>query len=113
MPKIVTTKDRPWILKRPKNKRQMDNTKFYNSKQWRSTRKHYIKTNPLCEECKRNNRIMAGYCVDHITPISKGGHRTDLSNLQTLCRSCHESKSGKEGIEYRSKIKIRNKPRWG
>jgi len=34
--------------------------------------------------------------VDHITPVSKGGHPFDESNLQTLCRDCHEQKTAEE-----------------
>lgn len=32
--------------------------------------------------------------VDHIVPISKGG-KTELTNLQTLCKSCNRGKSNK------------------
>lgn len=34
--------------------------------------------------------------VDHIQPISKGGHRFDESNLQTLCKACHHEKTAEE-----------------
>ena len=34
--------------------------------------------------------------VDHIKPVSAGGHPFDESNLQTLCRRCHEEKTAKE-----------------
>lgn len=34
--------------------------------------------------------------VDHITPLSQGGHPFDESNLQTLCRECHEAKTADE-----------------
>lgn len=30
--------------------------------------------------------------IDHITPVSRGG-QTELSNLQLLCRPCHQQKS--------------------
>jgi 5-methylcytosine-specific restriction protein A len=35
-------------------------------------------------------------CVDHIIPKAKGGTDAD-SNLQSLCWSCHATKTGKEG----------------
>lgn len=78
-----------------------DNTNFYNSRRWRSLRKHYIQSNPLCEQCKRNERTTAGQCVDHIKPIRLGGLMTDIGNLQTLCNSCHAYKSGTEAHETR------------
>ena len=34
--------------------------------------------------------------VDHITPISEGGHPFDEQNLQTLCRECHREKTAEE-----------------
>lgn len=34
--------------------------------------------------------------VDHIEPVSKGGHKFDERNLQTLCRSCHHEKTAEE-----------------
>lgn len=34
--------------------------------------------------------------VDHITPISDGGHPFDESNLQTLCQWCHHEKTAEE-----------------
>ena len=33
--------------------------------------------------------------VDHIIPVSKGGHPTDLSNLQLAHRYCNREKSDK------------------
>jgi HNH endonuclease. len=40
--------------------------------------------------------IKEGRDVDHIQPIRLGGEVYDLDNLQTLCKSCHNRKSGKE-----------------
>lgn len=34
--------------------------------------------------------------VDHITPISEGGHPFDPANLQTLCSDCHQQKTSAE-----------------
>ena len=34
--------------------------------------------------------------VDHITPLSHGGHPTSRSNLQGLCHYCHEQKTRRE-----------------
>lgn len=46
-----------------------------------------------CVYCKASGKN-AELCIDHIVPKSVGG--TDhVSNLQTLCRECNSSKSGK------------------
>ena len=103
MPKLPESKRRPWQPKKPKQARLRDNSDFYHSKQWRSLRNYYIQRNPLCEDCKRRGKTTGGQVVDHIKPMNMGGHKTDLSNLQTLCTSCHNSKSGKEAWEYRNK----------
>ena len=108
MPKLTESKRRPWHPKKPKQARLNPNSEFYNSKQWRSLRNYYIQRNPLCEACQRRKKTTAGTVVDHIIAINMGGHKTDLSNLQTLCTSCHNSKSGKEGWEYRKKNKKNN-----
>ena len=105
MPTLPKSRPRPWIPKKPQHHREFDNASFYNSRRWRGVRARVIKQNPLCVVCKRNKIIKEANVVDHIVPITKGGAPTDLNNLQSLCTSCHNKKSGVEGIEYRKKIK--------
>lgn len=65
---------------------------FYNSTQWRNTRRIHITKNPVCEVCEQ-----PGNPVDHIVPVDQGGERLRNENLMTLCDSCHNRKSGMEG----------------
>lgn len=37
--------------------------------------------------------------VDHITPVSEGGHPFDPANLWTLCEDCHGEKTAREAAE--------------
>lgn len=37
--------------------------------------------------------------VDHIVPVSEGGHPFDPGNLQTLCEDCHQEKTSRENSE--------------
>ena len=46
--------------------------------------------NFTCQQCGRRQFLT----IDHIYPESKGGD-IELSNLQTLCRSCNSSKGNK------------------
>lgn len=46
------------------------------------------------------------YQVDHITPVAEGGGGCGLSNLQTLCTSCHKAKTA----EQASRKATRRKP---
>lgn len=61
--------------------------------QWQKLRKLVLQRDAyLCQECYRNKKLTPATDVDHITPKSAGG--TDCeSNLQSLCKKCHEIKS--------------------
>jgi 5-methylcytosine-specific restriction protein A len=52
---------------------------------------------PLCRSCYLNGIDTPAQVVDHVRPISEGGSKTDSNNLQPLCNSCHNRKSGSEG----------------
>jgi len=34
--------------------------------------------------------------VDHIIPVKAGGDPFDSGNLQSMCQSCHNTKTGQE-----------------
>ena len=61
---------------------------------WRKLSKAWRRDHPLCAKCGRPGQV-----VDHIQP-----HRGDPAlfwdrdNLQTLCKPCHDKKTGK-GLE--------------
>lgn len=103
MASFPKTKHRPWIPKKdrsyglkPKSRSTDDMVKFYHSKRWKSLRNYYFSMNPLCEECERSGYIIEGREVDHIQPMRLGGSALSINNLQTLCKSCHARKSGRE-----------------
>lgn len=83
------------IFPKVKPQRRQDDS-FYHNTHWRKLRDYYIKSHPLCEECKRKGRVRKATEVDHITPISDGGSRYNTANLQALCKSCHSRKTMKE-----------------
>jgi 5-methylcytosine-specific restriction endonuclease McrA len=41
----------------------------------------------------RSRRRVRELEVDHIVEIARGGAALEYSNLQTVCRSCHRSKT--------------------
>ena len=49
---------------------------------------------PVDKTIKEKYHPMAP-CIDHIVPISKGGHPSDISNLQLAHRICNRLKSDK------------------
>lgn len=79
------------------------NTPFYQSQQWRRTRKLFLAGHPLCAECMKRGKVVAARVVDHIKPINEGGARYDFTNLQGLCDSCHNKKSGCEAHKKHGK----------
>ena len=86
-----------------------DHHKLYNTAQWQALRKNILYKYPTCQRCQTYGYLTAGVDVDHVQP-----HRGNsdlfynLSNLQTLCRSCHSWKSQREGDEYDSDLDFRN-----
>ena len=62
---------------------------------WKRLRLLKLTVNPLCEECNSHNVIRPAQEVDHIRPISRGGARLDLNNLQSLCKTCHSQKTAR------------------
>lgn len=97
MPKLKKTAERPWMPERGVQEGRLHpNNKFYQSTAWRELRALKIEQSPLCEECQRKGITTLAQVVDHIVPISKGGAKLDIENLQSLCNPCHNSKSGKE-----------------
>jgi 5-methylcytosine-specific restriction endonuclease McrA len=45
------------------------------------------------------HKLSKGLEVDHIRPVSEGGHPFDPGNLQTLCEDCHQRKTSLENSE--------------
>lgn len=95
---------RSWVPERKAyGRRSETNEKFYNARAWRKVRKSYAEKNPLCVKCKAEGKSIAVAYVDHIQRIEDGGPKYDESNLQSLCKFHHDSKSGKEAHGYREK----------
>lgn len=69
---------------------------FYQSKPWRSVRAMFLRGHPLCCACGSKGLLVAARVVDHVRPIKDGGARFDVSNLQSLCVSCHNRKTARE-----------------
>lgn len=73
-------------------------------RRWQRARARYLRQNPLCVKCLENGQFVEASVVDHIKP-----HRGnavlfwDEGNWQSLCKSCHDSKTFQKDInpEYR------------
>lgn len=78
---------------RIKYDRKTNHAKMYNY-QWSKVRKQFIKEHPLCKACLEEGKVTAAEQVDHIIP-HKGSEKLfwDSGNWQSLCASCHSTKT--------------------
>ena len=106
MPLINNVTRPSWIDRKVfENQSKRKSDPFHHTRQWRAIRKIKINMNPLCEHCQNRNVIKAAVIVDHIIPIQFGGEKTNLTNLQSLCRQCDNRKAGSDSHKYKSKDK--------
>lgn len=70
-----------------------ERNRFYQRKEWKNVRALRLQLNPLCCKCRAMGRLVEASVVDHIKPIEDGGGSLDLDNTQSLCKSCHNSKT--------------------
>lgn len=65
--------------------------RYYDTKAWKKLRLRQLNKEPLCCMCKAIGYITPAEVVDHIEP-HRGKHSKfyDESNLQSLCKQCHD-----------------------
>ena len=72
-----------------------------NRSAYEAARQKILKTQTICGICGKPVDFSLKYphplspTVDHIIPVSKGGHPSDISNLQLAHRCCNREKSDK------------------
>jgi 5-methylcytosine-specific restriction protein A len=66
---------------------------------WRQIRARFVRDNPLCVECLKQDKLTPVEEVHHIVPLSKGGTHAK-SNLMALCKSCHSQVTAREGDRW-------------
>jgi 5-methylcytosine-specific restriction endonuclease McrA len=77
---------------------------FYSSVEWRECRAAYLAEYPLCEKCITLELIVGATVVDHKIEIKAGGAPLDWSNLQSLCKPHHDSKTGQDQARLRQLV---------
>lgn len=69
--------------------------------QFESNKKRIYATQKICGICGKPVDFSFKFphplspCIDHIIPVSKGGHPSDISNLQLAHMTCNRQKSDK------------------
>lgn len=77
--------------------------------QFEKNKKRIYATQTVCGICGRPVDFTKKYphplspCIDHIIPVAKGGHPSDIDNLQLAHWTCNRQKSDKL---FRQNIKV-------
>jgi 5-methylcytosine-specific restriction enzyme A len=82
---------------RPKDVRQGSRKRGYDSR-WEKLRDRFIAENPICKHCQEGGYVNPASEVDHIRPFNGlyDPLRLSWDNLQSLCHSCHVTKTHRE-----------------
>ena len=80
--------------------------KFYHSSDWKNMRKAVLQSSGgLCVKCSENDMTVKADMVDHIIPILIDWElRLTRTNLQPLCYTCHNRKTGDDIKEYGGRV---------
>lgn len=98
---------------RPKKKQQRADHAPGHRAQYEKNKKKILATQDTCGICGRPVDKTLHYpdpqsaTIDHIIPIAKGGHPSDISNLQLAHFSCNRAKSDKVYKELLSNSNIK------
>ena len=70
---------------------------LYNTAAWQALRREVLFECPFCVKCMEKGMYVPAQVVDHIDP-HKGDEKKffDKSNLQSLCKKCHDVKTASE-----------------
>lgn len=73
----------------------VERNRFYQRIAWKRLRALHLQLEPLCRVCRRAGRLVAAQVVDHVIPFNSPADplALDDGNLQSLCQSCHSSKT--------------------
>ena len=84
-----------WTPPRMKRTTVTKETAHYRTADWKARRLRILRRDAfVCAACRRVVYGQAAH-VDHVTPLEEGGTDED-ANLQTLCHSCHGTKTRAE-----------------
>lgn len=91
--------DKAYCAKHTKqyNKQRRSSYKRGYDSRWRKARVVFLRSNPVCVECKKQGWHVPATVVDHIVS-HKGDMKLfwDINNWQALCKRHHDIKTAKE-----------------
>lgn len=70
--------------------------RMINSGRWLQLRKQKLSSNPLCQDCEAEGRIVAASEIHHVKPCESANSvkemerlMFDYGNIRSLCHDCH------------------------
>ncbi len=101
--------DREYRARRLTDPLQVEAERIRSSARWKRVRAWKMKVSPLCETCLEAGVTRAAVDVDHVVAlvdlIRAGTPELafQLTSLASICRSCHNQKTSREGLERRQR----------
>ena len=95
---------KPWMPKRQKVNKSWAHDQRYHTTRWRKLRASFLKSNPLCVQCKEAGKTIPAQVVDHIRPLSQDSSDNNFwnpLNHQALCKRCNNRKAKTDAIRKR------------
>lgn len=71
---------------------------------WRRYSVAYLERNRWCYYCGLRRVRTRAECVDHATPISRGGSKLDPENHRPSCTRCNVTKGNRTEAEFLSAV---------
>ncbi|HHV61139.1 MAG TPA: AAA family ATPase [Firmicutes bacterium] len=107
--KEEATRKAEWQRRYDQQARDSRVVEFYHSQAWLALRRRALERDAyLCQPCLREHRITPADTVHHIVPIEQDwDRRLDLSNLEAICRACHNRLHGRgEGVSQATQVTL-------
>ena len=76
--------------------RDSDTQRLYNTLRWRKIRALQLQCEPWCADCLSHEIYTPATDVDHVIPHRGNEQLFYSGRLQSLCHSCHSSKTARE-----------------
>ena len=96
MPTRAKRNKRLYLPKVEKNYVREQSASEYHTNRWKRESKVFRQRFPLCEECRRNGKLVPAEVVDHIIPFPVCPDFFNPSNWQSLCKKCNIAKGNRD-----------------
>lgn len=73
--------------------RNKESAAVYNTRKWQKLRATQLSKHPLCINFDTCHNVAT--IADHKIELVDGGKAFDINNLESMCRSCHNTKTAK------------------